>query len=76
MMVSELIQRLQGEDQDAEVHFAYNYGDHARTTVAPKIRRVEEVNVVYSEYHRMPMVLDEDEEDRHTDTNSAVVLFS
>jgi len=58
MQVKELIEMLQGMDQDAEVHFAYNYGDHWRTEVAPKVDRVDVGAVVYSDYHRMDKMVE------------------
>ena len=61
MQVKELIEMLQDMDQDAEVHFSYNYGDHWRTKVAPKIANVEQGFVGYSSYHNMDKMLDEDE---------------
>jgi hypothetical protein len=60
MTVQELIEQLQDMDQNAEVHFAYNYGDHWRTEVAPSVGRVDTGAVVYSEYHRMDKILDAD----------------
>ena len=60
MNVAQLIEELQSMDQDAEVHFAYNYCDHWRTEVAPKVGSVCEGAVVYSEYHRMDKMLDAD----------------
>ena len=60
MQVKELIEMLQHMNQDADVHFAYNYGDHWRTEVAPKVGRVDEGAVVYSEYHRMDKMLEDD----------------
>ena len=60
MQVKELIEMLQDMNQDADVHFAYNYGDHWRTEVAPKLSRVDEGAVVYSEYHRMDKMLEDD----------------
>lgn len=63
MKVSELIEMLEEMDQDAEVHFAYNYGDHWRTEVAPKVDSVDEGAVEYSDYHRMDKLVDEDDED-------------
>jgi hypothetical protein len=63
MKVSQLIEQLQFMDKDAEVHFAYNYGDHWRTEVAPKISRVSEGVVEYSEYHRMDKMANEDYDD-------------
>ena len=58
MKVSELIEQLGYMDKDAEVHFAYNYGDHWRTEVAPKIDRVDVGSVVYSDYHRMDKMVE------------------
>jgi hypothetical protein len=59
MLVKELIESLKYMDQDAEVHFSYNYGDYWRTEVAPAVGRVDEGAVVYSEYHRMDKMLEE-----------------
>jgi hypothetical protein len=62
MLVKELIEQLGYMDQEAEVHFAYNYGDHWRTQVAPKVRDVSESVVKYSDYHNMDKIeTDEDE---------------
>ena len=62
MKVSELIDILGRYDQDVEVHFSYNYGDHWRTEVAPAICQVSDGVVEFSEYHRMDkLVTDEDE---------------
>jgi len=60
MLVKELIESLKYMDQDAEVHFAYNYGDHWRTEVAPKVSQVTEGVVEYSDYHRMDKMLEEE----------------
>ena len=62
MKVAQLIEQLQDLDQEAEVHFAYNYGDHWRTTVSPKVTRISEGFVDFSDYHRMDKLV-EDEED-------------
>jgi hypothetical protein len=56
MQVKDLIEELQGLDPEAEVHFEYNYGDHWRTQVAPKVTSVDPGAVQYSEYHRMDKV--------------------
>ena len=61
MQVFQLIERLMDLDPNAEVHFSYNYGDHWRTEVAPKVGSVLEGVVKYSEYHRMDKLVDEDE---------------
>ena len=61
MQVKELIEILGHYDQDVEVHFSYNYGDHWRTEVAPAICQVSDGVVEYSDYHRMDkLVTDED----------------
>ena len=62
MLVKELIESLKYMDQDAEVHFAYNYGDHWRTEVAPKVGRVGEGVVEYSDYHRMDKLIENEED--------------
>ena len=81
MLVKELIESLQYLDQDAEVHFAYNYGDHWRTEVAPKVSQVSEGVVEYSEYHRMDKLVtdeddcyDEDTGDYKKDVRKVVVI--
>lgn len=56
MKVSELIAELQCMNQNAEVHFAYDYGDHWHTHVAPKVSHVFEGYVRYSDYHDMDRV--------------------
>ena len=61
MKVSELIEQLGYMDKDAEVHFSYNYGDHWRSQVAPKVSQVFEGVVEFSEYHRMDKLVDEED---------------
>jgi len=78
MKVKDLIEQLGYMDQEAEVHFAYNYGDHWRTQVAPEVDTVEESLVKYSEYHRMDKLMDEndmyEEEGDYEGTRRVVVL--
>ena len=67
MQVKELIEILGRYDQEADVHFAYGYGDHWRTTVAPAISQVFDGVVEYSDYHQMDkLVEDEDCYDEDT----------
>ena len=61
MQVKELIEMLSDLDQNAEVHFSYNYGDHWHTQVAPSVNHVDLALVKYSEYHRMDKLMDEDD---------------
>ena len=81
MKVAQLIEQLQYMDKDAEVHFAYNYGDHWRTQVAPSVASVEEGVVEFSDYHHMDKMVEEyedqfDEEtgEFRTDVRRVVVL--
>jgi cytochrome P450 len=60
MQVKELIEMLEGMNPEAEVHFSYNYGDYWRTEVAPAVGRVDEGAVVYSDYHRMDKIAEDD----------------
>lgn len=67
MLVRDLIELLEGYDADTEVHIAYGYGDHWRTEVAPKVDRVHQGIVEYSDYHQMDkLVEDEDCYDEDT----------
>ena len=73
MKVAELIELLQMENPDAEVHFSYNYGDHWRTQVAPTVDSVMTGRVTYSDYHRMHKVVDEEDFDYDEETGEPVV---
>ncbi len=61
MKVSQLIEQLGYMDKDADVHFAYGYGDHWRTTVAPKVSQVFEGVVERSDYHQMDKLVDDED---------------
>lgn len=63
MTVGQLIEELQRFDEDSEIRFAYNYGDHWNTQVAKPIRSIDSGTVSYSEYHRMDKVIEVDDED-------------
>ena len=67
MTVQELIEQLGYMNPEAEVHFTYNYGDHWRTQVAPTVDSVEPGFVCFSEYHRMPKVVEPDWDDEDAD---------
>ena len=80
MTVQELMEQLGYMDPNANVHFAYGYGDHWRTTVAPRVSEVSEGVVEFSDYHRMDKLVDDedcyDEEtgDYKADIRKVVVL--
>ena len=81
MQVKELIEILKFYDQEADVHFAYGYGDHWRTQVAPAVSQVFDGVVEYSSYHQMDKLVEEyedqfDEEtgNLRTDVRKVVVI--
>jgi hypothetical protein len=80
MQVKELIEILKNYDQEADVHFAYGYGDHWRTQVAPAISQVFDGVVEYSDYHQMDKLIDdedcydEDTGDYKADIRKVVVI--
>ena len=81
MKVKDLIQQLSYMDADAEVHISYGYGDHWRTQVAPKVCKVDEDVVTFSDYHRMDMIekdeyeiFDEDTGDYKEGVRKVVVI--
>jgi hypothetical protein len=63
MKVHELIELLQDQDPDLDVHFSYNYGDHWRTEVAPTVDTVDVAMIVYSDYHQMDRTIDDDSDE-------------
>jgi hypothetical protein len=73
MQVKELIEMLQDMNPEAEVHYAYNYGDHWRTEVAPKVDRVDEGAVVYSDYHRMDKMVENEYDTEFDDEGREIV---
>jgi hypothetical protein len=80
MQVKELIEVLGYMDPESEVHFQYNYGDHWRTQVAPKVDTVDVGFVKYSDYHRMHKVTDDEcdiyleDGDRDEDVKEVVLI--
>lgn len=69
--VKELREALSSFDGDLEVHIAYDYGDYWRNVVAPAVHSVETSLVVYSAYHSMDKVVDDEEEDELIDALNA-----
>ncbi len=59
MNVAELIERLQEYDDQMEVVFSYDYGDHCHMQAAPEIRNVDEQYIVRSDYLRMDKVVED-----------------
>ena len=73
MKVKDLMRYLEDMNSEAEVHFAYCYGDYWRTEVAPAISRVDEGMVAYSQYHQMDKMIDDDSDE---ETVRRVVVLS
>jgi hypothetical protein len=76
LTVGELKEMLEQYSDDTPVHISYNYGDHWHTHVAPKADMVEEVGIVYSEYHNMDKLADDDDYDGEEGTVKHVVVIS
>ncbi len=72
MKVRDLIEALQGMNQDATVHFEYNYGDYWKTHVAPEVEEVNDGLVKYSDYHQMPMIVEEDSTEFDEETGEII----
>lgn len=75
MQVRELIEMLEGMDQDAEVHFAYNYGDHCNTMVAPAVSQVEEMYVEPNAYVNDDALVDDENADEENPNQRRVVVI-
>ena len=75
MKVSELIEALRSMDGDLDVHFAYGYGDHWRTQVAPRVSRVDMGCVQYSDYHRMDTLVEPDYDDEEIEDGLKAVVI-
>jgi hypothetical protein len=75
MTVQQLIDKLQQQDPEAQVHFLYNSGDHWRTVLAPKVANVDEGSVTHSDYHGKPVLVDVDSDDED-EANEPVVVLS
>ena len=75
MKVKDLIEQLGYMDPEMEVHFEYGYGDHWRTTVAPKVSTIEVGLVQYSDYHRMDKVVEQDYEDEEDEPKGKEVVL-
>lgn len=79
MTVGQLRELLEDFDDETPVHIGYNYGDYTNTTVCPAIVSVENLELVYSSYHRMPTLKPDDPDeiataDEDKEANFAVVL--
>jgi hypothetical protein len=75
MKVRHLIELLKNLDEKQEVGFAYNYGDYGKTAVVSDIRLVDYSHVVYSGYHRMYRLADENDiQDEENEVTQMVVL--
>ena len=76
MTVAELIERLKDMPEDAPVVFAYDYGDHWHSQVAPCVSDIDEQKVKWSDYHGMPKIADHEDDDDNQDTTVNAVVIS
>jgi hypothetical protein len=71
MKVSELINLLQKQDPDADIHYSYASGDYWRTLLCPTVSRVEVGFIIPTEYHNGFKLIDDQNED---DVRTVVVI--
>ena len=75
MTVQELKDQLENFAPDTTVRFGYGYGDHGRTQVAARVRKVDDALVCWSEYHQMDRVVDDEDEDAEEVTDAQEVVL-
>ena len=85
MTVGDLINKLKAMDPNMPVAFGYNYSDYWQSAVAQTVRDVDEIELVWSDYHNMWKRADadksddwDDEDDDNSDNidaQYAVVIF-
>ncbi len=63
MTKRELFKELEGYDDDAEVHFVYDYGDHWHTSIASPVDEADMGDIAWSDYHSDYKVVDAEEHD-------------
>jgi len=78
MKPSELIEELrqfqeENVEDELDVEFAYDYGDHCHSIVTESINTVERTAVRYSGYYQKNTVADEEELDKE-DVKEVIVL--
>ena len=76
LTVADLIAELENLDPTLPVHFAYNYGDHWQTEVAPAITTVDITYTKYSDYHSMPRTVEDPNEERDPKACTKCVVLS
>ena len=75
MTVRELIEALEEFDEDAEVFFSYDYGDHAHTIAAVDVTDVAEGFIKENDYVRGHSVVDEFEAQDIPDEVRKVIIL-
>jgi hypothetical protein len=78
MNVRELKELLSEFDDELEVQFAYNYGDHWQSRVTANVGSASVGHVKYSDYHSMDTLKrgrdDEDEDEENETTREVLIL--
>lgn len=75
MIVAELIEQLEQLDENMEVEFAYDYGDHWHSTIASRIDSISVRKVKHSDYHNQDKVVDDDDEEDESEKTREVVIL-
>jgi len=78
MKPSELIEELkqfqkENVEEELDVEFAYDYGDHCHSIVTESINTVEQTAIRYSSYHQKNTVAN-DENDGEDETTQVILL--
>ena len=74
MNKAELVKLLnENFDDEDEVFFTYNYGDHWNSQVVQRVKYVGSCNISWSEYHRMHKLIDSDSSEQPELKNQLVL---
>jgi hypothetical protein len=75
MNVADLRELLTDFDEDMDVVFGYNYGDHANTMVTQDVHKIDKTVVGESSYFfPLKVVLDEDNEDNYRNKHTVCMI--
>ncbi len=75
----DLLHRLKNmspEERALPICFSYDYGDHGHTTVTPVAQDVNLGKIRYSDYHRMPKSMEDEEGSDDYETAQEAIIIS
>jgi hypothetical protein len=73
-LISELTDLRDNSNEDMEVYFSYDYGDHCHTKVTNEVSSIEINDVRYSDYHNMFKLVED--EDGDSENKKSVIILS